>query len=471
MNLDQRMDQLEQEIRQLAKEHNDTRQRLVRLYDELRLLRTQAGNPSQTAGAFAPPDVPESADEWGDLQQERYLATAPARGQQPLAQHGLEHFIGLRLIHLAGIIVLLTGISLGIKYAIDKDLISPLARIMLAYFAGIILLVISLRLKARYNFFSAILFSGSMACCYFTTYGALVYYQFLATSAAFFIMVALTVFTVVQSIYYNRIEIALIGLVGAYGIPFLVSNNTGRMDLFFAYVLLINTAVVFLGFRKNWQLVTRLAMVITWTLYLGWLLLDYNSAAQQLTAVLFASAFYLLFILAAFAGKFFRKIVLGSTDIVQVVLLNGLLYLSAVLVFPVNDSEPLVQTAILLILVAAWAVLTRWKMPDERQLFRFLFIQSLCLLILYIGFRWDGITVTLLWITVSVLMFSTGVIKRAGWLRVCSVLLIGGTLLKLITLDAVRFTTGQRIVSFIVIGILLLIGSFYYQRINTALKK
>ena len=48
----------------------------------------------------------------------------------------LENFIGLRLIHLVGIVVLVIGLAIGVKYAIDQNLISPFTRIALAYTAG-----------------------------------------------------------------------------------------------------------------------------------------------------------------------------------------------------------------------------------------------------------------------------------------------------------------------------------------------
>src|SRR5689334_7856430 len=65
---------------------------------------------------------------------------------KPGIQRATENFIGLRLIHFIGIIVLVIGLSIGVKYAIDKDLISPAMRVALAYSAGIILFIVSLRL-------------------------------------------------------------------------------------------------------------------------------------------------------------------------------------------------------------------------------------------------------------------------------------------------------------------------------------
>src|SRR5215218_9083389 len=148
----------------------------------------------------------------------------------------LENFIGLRLIHLIGIVVLVIGLSIGVKYAIDKELISEMARIALAYGAGVLLYLLSWRLKKKYTAFSAILFSGAMASLYFTSYGAFVYYNLFSTVLVFVLMMVLTVFTVYQALAYNRQEIAILGLVGAYAIPFLISSNSGRAELLFAYM-------------------------------------------------------------------------------------------------------------------------------------------------------------------------------------------------------------------------------------------
>ena len=87
---------------------------------------------------------------------------------------GLENYIGLRFMHIVGIVVLVIGLSIGVKYAIDKQLISEFTRIALAYIAGAALFILSLILKKKYQLFSSILFSGSMASVYFTTYAAFV---------------------------------------------------------------------------------------------------------------------------------------------------------------------------------------------------------------------------------------------------------------------------------------------------------
>ena len=103
----------------------------------------------------------------------------------------LENFIGLKLIHFIGIIVLVIGLSIGVKYAIDQELISESMRIMLAYAAGALLFFLSIQTRKKYAGFSAILLSGAMASLYFTTYGAHVYYSMFGFASAFIIMIIL----------------------------------------------------------------------------------------------------------------------------------------------------------------------------------------------------------------------------------------------------------------------------------------
>jgi uncharacterized membrane protein len=172
------------------------------------------------------------------------------------------------------------GLSIGVKYAIDKNLISEGMRIVLAYTAGVVLYGLSVWLKRNYKSFSAILFSGAMASVYFTTYAAFVYYQLFSFATAFVFMIVLTVYTVYEAIRYNRQEIALLGLVGAYAIPFLISQNNDKAQLFFLYITLINIGIVFLSIKKNWKPVGYVAQAITWVLFIAWAAIRFDVRLQ-----------------------------------------------------------------------------------------------------------------------------------------------------------------------------------------------
>ena len=133
-----------------------------------------------------------------------------------------EKFIGENLISKIGIIILILGVAIGAKFAIDHDLISPLTRIILGYVLGFGLLGFAFKLKEKYQQFSAVLLSGSMAINYFLTYAAYSLYDLFPQEVAFLLMLIFTIFTVLAALTYNMQVIAHIGLVGAYAVPFLL---------------------------------------------------------------------------------------------------------------------------------------------------------------------------------------------------------------------------------------------------------
>ena len=86
------------------------------------------------------------------LQQQQPVSAAsanvvPARSVK--SSFSLEQFIGLKLLNLIGIIVLLIGVVIGVKFAIDKNLISPFVRILLAYIADGLLFGLSVYLREK----------------------------------------------------------------------------------------------------------------------------------------------------------------------------------------------------------------------------------------------------------------------------------------------------------------------------------
>jgi uncharacterized membrane protein len=400
---------------------------------------------------------------------EEFISPKKAKWEFPSAhredQAGLENFIGLRLLHIVGIVVLVIGISIGVKYAIDKELISPAARVGLAYAAGLSLFFISVRLKSKFHLFSAILFSGAMASLYFTTYAAFVYYGLFHSGLAFALMVLITFLTSVMAIRYDRQEIAILGMIGAYGIPFLISSNSDRSDLFFTYITLINAGVVFLSMKKTWKGMVRLAMLGSWFLFIAWALSRYEPQMQTIAATVMV-VFYLMFAFASLAFAIRNKEPLGIVDI-QLFLLNSILaYAGAVIVFTDStlDNRAVMVTGLAALVFGVQAIAAKTFLPKEKLIYNYLLAFSIASLVFYVGMKWDGIIVTVLWLLIAVALFVAGVFTKEGWLRLLSLILTGVTLGKLILVDRHVFNTGQKIIAYISIGVILLLLSFFYQK-------
>ncbi|MDZ7612729.1 MAG: DUF2339 domain-containing protein [Flavobacteriaceae bacterium] len=165
-----------------------------------------------------------------------------------------EKFIGENLINKIGIAITILGVGIGAKYTIEHDLISPLTRVILGYLLGLSLLGFGIRLKEKYEHFSAVFVSGAMAILYFMTFAGYSFYQLFPQIPAFVIMALFTVFTVLAALRYDQQVIALIGLVGAYAVPFLLSDNAGNISVLFSYVAIINIGILVIAFKKYWKL-------------------------------------------------------------------------------------------------------------------------------------------------------------------------------------------------------------------------
>jgi uncharacterized membrane protein len=210
------------------------------------------------------------------------------------ARANLEEFIGENLFSKIGILVLLLGIGIGVKYSIDNNFISPLARVILGYIFGFGLIGIAIRVKGKYHNFSSVLISGGFATMYFVTYFAYSVYALINQPIAFALMAVFTVATVAAALIYNTQVIAHIGLVGAYAVPFLLSNNSGAYFFLFTYVSIINAGILAISIKRDWRPIIYTSSVFTWLIFLGWYATAY-SADHFYLALVFLWLFFAIF--------------------------------------------------------------------------------------------------------------------------------------------------------------------------------
>jgi uncharacterized membrane protein len=75
----------------------------------------------------------------------------------------------------------------------------------------------------------------------------------------------------------------------------------------------------------------------------------------------------------------------------------------------------------------------------------------------------------ILWGISSFLLIAIGLSKKLKMLRIISLVLLAGTLLKLFLMDLKGISEGGKIAAFISLGVLLLVVSFMYQRLKSLL--
>lgn len=78
--------------------------------------------------------------------------------------------------------------------------------------------------------------------------------------------------------------------------------------------------------------------------------------------------------------------------------------------------------------------------------------------------NWIELTRSAAWLVYSLLLFATGVIRSAPAARYAAITLFGVSILKIFLRDLSFLDTPYRIVSFLILGVILLLVSFVYQR-------
>lgn len=327
----------------------------------------------------------------------------------------IEEFIGTNLLNKIGIAILVIGIGFGVKYSIDHELISDLTKIILGYIAGLGLIGFALRLKKDHENFSAVLLSGGMAVLYFITFAAYDFYQLIPQTMAFALMVLFTAFTVFAAIQYNMEVIGIIGLVGAYAVPFLLSDGSGRVVILFSYITIINTGILILAFKKYWKRLYYLAFVLTWLSYSAWWIDQFDVDKHLTISLLFASVFFITFYTTFLAYKLLRKEPLQKLDL-AFMLANSFVFYGFGYA-TINDmpqgEELLGLFTVATALVHFIACTIIYKQQSQfRDTFYFVAGMVLVFLTLAVPVQLEGNWVTLVWAMESALLFWIGRTKQ-----------------------------------------------------------
>ncbi|MDR6785097.1 putative membrane protein [Pedobacter africanus] len=244
----------------------------------------------------------------------------------------LEKFIGENLFNKIGIVILVLGMGFFLKYAIDKDWINEIGRVSIGFICGGILIGLAHKLRKSFATFSSVLVGGGVAILYFTVTIGFHQYQLFSQTLAFILTILITSFTVLLSISYNRMELALFAILGGFGAPFMVSTGEGNYVVLFTYILILNIGMLILAYYKKWPAINIVCYVFTLILYGGWLyskVLDADSKTPPYAgALVFASLFYLVFLLMNIINNIKEKTEFNAFEI-GILLSNTFLYYAA----------------------------------------------------------------------------------------------------------------------------------------------
>jgi uncharacterized membrane protein len=422
----------ETELKHLQDKLNLIQQKQDTLQSEIILLKTEIRSLlDKPVAPIAPAPIIELIPKEVIEPQKVIVAEKPKPVQNPLPPYipppyikkesDLEKFIGENLISKIGILVVIIGVGIGVKYAIDNNLASPMVRIIFGYLCSIGLLGTAIYLKKKYNSFSAVLFSGGVATAYFTTYFASAFYEFMPKEVAFPIMVLLTVGTIFSAIWYNREVIAHIGLWGAYAVPVLLGSGSNKVEWLYSYMLVINIGIMVLTYKREWKLIFLNAFFSSWAIFIFSSSIDFHTGKTALMELLFASAFFMVFYISVLVNKLVKNINDGGINN-AVLVINAFVFASigSTLVYNINENSD--YSALFIFVngsVYSIAAIISFYKNRESELFKLLSSLAVLSFVVAVPIQFSGMLIPLLW---AIIVLGLVLLKKRlkneylGWL-------------------------------------------------------
>ena len=323
----------------------------------------------------------------------------------------LEKFVGENLISKIGILILVLGISYFVKYAIDQNWINEPARVGIGVLAGAILLGFAHRLRTDFKAFSSVLVAGAISVFYFTIAIAFHEYHLFSQTVAFIIMVVITIFSCLISISYNRLELAILSMIGGFAVPFMLSTGEGNYVVLFTYLAILNVGILAIGFFKNWKPLKILAFLFTFLIYGAWFFKEYYwySDMPHFGAWVFALIFYLIFVGISFISQIRDKTAFKPIDLGLLMLNTALFYIFSMLIMYDVDSplKGLFTVALAAFNLVLAIILNKLLSVDKRSIY-LLIGTTVSLVTLAIPIQFKGNFITLFWAVEGVLLFWLG---------------------------------------------------------------
>jgi uncharacterized membrane protein len=350
----------------------------------------------QKAAAIRRPTPPPPTESW----MEKWLKNNP----------DLEKFIGENLFNKIGIAVLVFGIGFFVKYAIEQKWINEYGRVGIGLLCGIILVGLAHYLRNTYRAFSSVLAGGGIAVFYFSIALAFQDYQIIKQTPAFILMIVITAFAVILAVLYDKIELAVIAAIGGFLSPFLVSSGEGNYIVLFTYLIILNIGLLTLSWFKKWPLINILALFFSILIYGGWMIdgfLFKSATPPYVNALLFATAFYLIFLGMNMIYNISRKETFKAFDFFILLLINATYYSAGMVILSAwhnGDYNGLFTISMGAVNFALALYFFKTQKADKNLLYLLIGL-TLTYLTLAAPVQLHGHSITLFWCAETVLLF------------------------------------------------------------------
>jgi uncharacterized membrane protein len=301
----------------------------ARVFQLEREVATLRGVPPPMAEAVAPaparnePEpvpLPAAMEEASPAQMPTAAAAPERLTAPPIAARearSLESRMGSQWFNRIGIIAVLIGAALALKYAFDQHWIGAAGRVVIGLLSGAGLIAWSERFRAKgYTAFSYSLKAAGSGVLYLALWAAFALYHLVPTGVAFTGMLLVTAFNAFIAWRQDAELLAVYAIAGAFSTPLLLSTGQNDEVFLFSYLLMMNAATIALLVLKGWNRLLVLSFAGTVGFFWGWYWKFYTPESFAETAF-FLGMFVLLFAVATIVARQ-KRLRAGQDDMARV---------------------------------------------------------------------------------------------------------------------------------------------------------
>jgi len=201
-------------------------------------------------------------------------------------------------IALAAVAISFLGGVFLVKYAAEHSHFPIEYRFMALSAVTIAAVVTGWRIHTKNNqhkVFAQVLQGGGIAGLYLTVFAATRLYQLLPPQLAFILMACIAFASAILAVAQSALPLAIIGTVGGFLTPMLVSTGGGSHVALFTYYALLNAGVFTVAWFRTWRVLNVISFAFTFSITALWRGNAYRPE-DWWSADLFLLLFFLMFV-------------------------------------------------------------------------------------------------------------------------------------------------------------------------------
>ncbi len=386
---------IRQELSELRRQHRQVAQRISKLENKLGVWEEKALHP------------PPKQDQQSLANNATPFQERPSKQK---SDRNLEFRIGGTWFNRIGVVAVILGLTLFLKYAFDNDWIGPTGRVLLGIIAGIAMLVAGERFQQRYPAYAQGLLGGGNLALFVSVYAAHEFYRLIVPTYAFAFFLMVMINTVFMAVRHSSIPIGVFGIIGGFFIPFLIRSADPSAWPLVIYLILLTSGVLAISLYKRWVIFQYLSFVFN-QIFLVYVFNQFLGGFYR-TVYLIPVSTYLLAVFALYLGvgtiyNLLHKKKARGLDI-SLITINAFLFFiwSLTLLRSTVVADYLGFYALLLALMYIYTGKTAYRIfPEDRLQAYSLYAISFVFITVAIPLQFVGVYIGIAWLAEALGLF------------------------------------------------------------------